>query len=333
VNIHEQTDFTGFVAPHYCQFPTDAWPVDRTANYFEDDPTAFCHDWNYHLRLGGRGTVERSCSIDLTVPRNQECLKLYQSFACTIACPEYGKAYRFNKLCYRDIHRLREVCDDSSGFYESFYDCLNALAPIPYEYVDEDEKDCQEISPSNLIHASGQFEHDYCFFGDRARCNIIKDCKLEELEAPCCHYNNQCCRTWCGFAGGNRYYISRVGFKFAITTLPLNGGKSCEAVIDEFLSLRLGESSNYPFFNEGYLNSVMFSYKARTVVDYAAKLAYGGLLLQNWNSVETVGLACRAPANTCSILDPGAIAAYGYIFAGSGFTANYNCAEQGCCGD
>jgi len=124
--------------------------------------------------------VESACNVDLSVPRNQECLKLWQSYSCTIGCPQYGEPARFSKICYDDVRRLREACDAPAGEQGStFFDCLSEISFIPFDWVDENEKDCYSITP-HLIPASGQFEHDYCFFGDKSRCESIQDCVVKE---------------------------------------------------------------------------------------------------------------------------------------------------------
>jgi len=122
--------------------------------------------------------VELYCSVDLSIPRNQECLKLFQSFACTLGCPEYGVPAQFDNICYEDVQRLWDVCDGRSVYYGSFYNCLEQLGYFPYDYAEAGVEDCYHVNAQNLIPASDKFAHDYCLFGDPARCYSAEDCQL-----------------------------------------------------------------------------------------------------------------------------------------------------------
>jgi hypothetical protein len=145
---------------------------------------------NYHLDYPNRIDLEDYCGIDLSVKRNQECLKLWQSFSCTTSCPEYGHPARYERICFADWYRLREVCNTPLAFFGqgdkrevsqpqyTLYDCLAEGAGENFDWVDEDDTDCYPITP-DLIPASDRFEHDYCFYGDPDRCNA-QDCLLEE---------------------------------------------------------------------------------------------------------------------------------------------------------
>jgi hypothetical protein len=267
VSIYDEARYTDFVATKYCDFPvqagTDAWAIDRTVDYYYDDPTQFCHDFNYHLRYGSRGFVEGSCNVDLTVPRNQECLKLYQSFACTIACPEYGKPARFNRICYEDAKRLWDVCDTPAN-YGTLYQCLSNIGYFPYDTAPIGDKDCTPLSPSELIPASGQFEHDYCFFGSRDRCDRVQDCEIS-LVTDWGYLGNHCpiCVEYYGWSndaaalqhiqsgpipnGGHvcvDYFPGTDQFDsyeiFKIDKLPLNGGRSCTDSVLAYMAFNLG---------------------------------------------------------------------------------------------
>jgi len=174
--------------------------------------------------------VQYNCDIDLDVPRNQECLKLYQSFACTVGCPEYGVPAEFDNICYEDIKRLWDVCDDDSGNYDTFYDCLSDNGYFPYDYADEGEEDCHHMNAQNLIPASDQFAHDYCFFGDPERCNDIQDCVVK-LNPQYGYWGDHCdcCVTFHALTGqqiwpNNTAYLSKV---FAENATAPNGGIRC----------------------------------------------------------------------------------------------------------
>jgi len=256
VTIPAETKHTGFFESKYCEFPEQPWAIDRTVNYYFDDPTQFCHDFNFHQRYGGRQSVEYNCDIDLDVPRNQECLKLYQSFACTIGCPEYGVPAEFDNICYEDAKRLWDVCDDDSGDYDTFYDCLSDYGYFPYDYADEGEEDCYHLTAQNLIPASSEFAHDYCFFGDPERCNDVRDCQVQ-LNPVYGYWGDHCdCCVSPGFViynpkwPNNTAYLTKIHAEnatapnggiiclypgyfsftlavFTIEALPYNGGHDC----------------------------------------------------------------------------------------------------------
>jgi len=190
-DILDELVFSPSFAPHYCGFSRDSWTVDRFANVVGSrDPETICELFNTKLYLGQRGDIEDNCRVDLSVPKVQACLALFHSFQCSAGCPEYGVPARFNKLCASECRTLRQFCDFeiSQGSSKrtnlgirTLYDCLVEIASdsggILYECVDEGDNDCDKLP---RIPASGQFEHDYCFWGDQSRCTHSHDCQLKD---------------------------------------------------------------------------------------------------------------------------------------------------------
>jgi len=210
VDIKGEQRWTQSFSPQYCALPYDPYPVDRTVQ-FVGDSVRLCEKYNHQL-FSDRNTIEDNCGSDLSMSLNQECLKLYESFACTISCPEYGQPARYDAICLADFSRLAQACqlpaatfsydfngkkrdvnqaslrpgpipDDNSIGYHNFHafslgDCLDYYWPIPFTVADQGE-DCYPITP-DLIPASSKYEHDLCFFGDPSRCNSV-DCKVAPL--------------------------------------------------------------------------------------------------------------------------------------------------------
>jgi len=179
ISIPQQSEHSNFYASHYCEFPSEPWAIDRSVSYSDNDVASWgCHKINLHLGWGNRLDVINECGVDLDIQLNQECLKLFQSFECTVACPKYGHPADFYNICFEDWHRLYQVCSNPVSEYETFYDCLESNSLVGFYYDDIDEKDCYHITP-DLIPASSKFEHDLCFFGDAERCSS-EDCQVKE---------------------------------------------------------------------------------------------------------------------------------------------------------
>jgi len=256
VNIPEESLHTGFLAPHFCDFPKDPWAIDRTVNYYGETPVKNCHDFNYHTYLGDRSTVEDTCKVDLDVPRNQECLKLIQSFQCTSACPEYGHPARYNKVCYEDCQRVEDTCNNvalcSNGNPCPFFDCIAENAVLQWECAARDDKDCYHITP-DLIPASSKFESEYCLGGfTHGECNRV-DCKVLARatvgyfgdHCDCCGRHNDVTYgiTWletqtAPFCIYGNSGTSDVGITWDILRKAENNGRQCEEVIDKILQTK-----------------------------------------------------------------------------------------------
>jgi len=211
ISTEDELRFSPSFDKHYCEFPKQPWTVDRFSNIFSNnDPARLCNIFNDQLFLGQRNDVEEACGVSLSNIRVQACMEKFQSFQCTTACPEYGQNVRFSRICHEDCDALVQVCNipslcgpgaskkrDGSQVpppcTSTLDHCLSNLARanggVAYScVVTGDLKDCD--SP-NWIPASGQYEHDYCFFGDPKRCNG-NDCQIKVSPSWGTFYANNC---------------------------------------------------------------------------------------------------------------------------------------------
>jgi len=180
IGAHFARDWSPSFDSEYCDFPEQPWVVDRTSvagGWL--NPAEGCRRVNNQLAVGQRGKIEE-CLFGtppsygglghkkLTV-RQEECIRLYQSYLCTFSCPHYGDAWNKNFVCKDYCDRLNQVCGSE------LLSCLRHGQYIPMSCIEPTPT--TPCSRPELVPASGKFEYDLCFYGDPRRC-ADKDCEV-----------------------------------------------------------------------------------------------------------------------------------------------------------
>jgi len=296
----EEGKWTSFYNSHFCDFPSDPWPVDRTAN-----PAASgqdCYRANNLLGLGSRVSILQALGQQKFTGPQIECLRLTQGLLCTSNCPAYGVPVDFTSVCSDICERIELVCDAAmkNYFSKSGISRTNVVCAAPNE----------ACSRPVEIPASDRWEHEQCFFGDPSRCKS-EDCVLEPVPsaAPCCYDHSVCNIDWNGPRFDNAYWRSLIGLKFKILNPP-SGGRSCEDVINGHINDIWLDRANYPYLFDDAWNQIHRDVVATKVVDLDNGFAYGGIYFMEYGSVPNYATICEpATAVPCSAPDKLSMAA------------------------